>query len=308
MVNRPGFNPGAVHRSNAAGQATAVLAITRQKPWFAFGLGSQDCQRRSPLQQDHDVPIRARHRRRLRAPAIAVLGAVAAGVLLVACSAANPPPAAPPGTTRPAPSRAPTTTASARGAELGVFEVSCHTGKGVTASGRPSSRETVSVDPPDGALGDAAGDRQGRPSGGRRHRRGHQGSAAGYLGAIGGRLHAVRSQAAAGLASSLAGPSLVRGTRRNSGQPRIITNTDPAVHGRSCQLDRPSSCPLQRRGHRFEPCHATNRAEPGWRWRRRAADLRGGHRTREPMRHAQEDLGRMAARSRKGFEKVPVGS
>jgi 3D (Asp-Asp-Asp) domain-containing protein len=25
--------------------------------------------------------------------------------------------------------------------------VSCHTGKGVTASGRPSSRETVSVDP-----------------------------------------------------------------------------------------------------------------------------------------------------------------
>jgi 3D (Asp-Asp-Asp) domain-containing protein len=32
-------------------------------------------------------------------------------------------------------------------AELGVFEVSCHTGKGVTASGRPSSRETVSVDP-----------------------------------------------------------------------------------------------------------------------------------------------------------------
>jgi 3D (Asp-Asp-Asp) domain-containing protein len=65
----------------------------------------------------------------------------------VACSAANPPPAAPPGTTRPAPSHAPTTTASARGAELGIFEVSCHTGKGVTASGRPSSRETVSVDP-----------------------------------------------------------------------------------------------------------------------------------------------------------------
>jgi 3D (Asp-Asp-Asp) domain-containing protein len=100
-----------------------------------------------PLQQDHDVPIRARHRRRLRATAIAVLGAVAGGVLLVACSAANPPHAAPPGTTRPAPSRAPTSTASARGAELGIFEVSCHTGKGVTASGRPSSRETVSVDP-----------------------------------------------------------------------------------------------------------------------------------------------------------------
>jgi 3D (Asp-Asp-Asp) domain-containing protein len=92
------------------------------------------------------MPIRARHRRRLRAPAIAVLGAVATGVLLMACSAANPPPG-PPGTTWPASSRAPTTTAGARGAELGVFEVSCHTGKGVTASGRPSSRETVSVDP-----------------------------------------------------------------------------------------------------------------------------------------------------------------
>jgi 3D (Asp-Asp-Asp) domain-containing protein len=95
------------------------------------------------------VPIHARHRRRLRAPAVAVLGAVASGVLLVACNAANPPPAAPPDpdTTRPASSRAPTTTAGARGAELGVFEVSCHTGKGVTASGRASSRETVSVDP-----------------------------------------------------------------------------------------------------------------------------------------------------------------
>jgi 3D (Asp-Asp-Asp) domain-containing protein len=92
------------------------------------------------------VPIRARHRRRLRAPAIAVLGAVATGVLLVACSADNPPPTAPPATIRPAPS-APTTTGSAHGAELGVFEVSCHTGNGVTASGRPSSREIVSVDP-----------------------------------------------------------------------------------------------------------------------------------------------------------------
>jgi hypothetical protein len=82
-----------------------------------------------------------------------------------------------------------------------------------------------------GVLGDAAGDRQGRHAGGRRHRRGHQGSAAGYLGAIGGRLHAVRSPAAAGLASSLAGPSLVRGTRRNNGQPRIITDTDRAAQG-----------------------------------------------------------------------------
>jgi 3D (Asp-Asp-Asp) domain-containing protein len=93
------------------------------------------------------MPIRARRRRCLRAPAIALLGAVATGVLLVACSAADPPPAAPPATTGPASVRAPTSTAGARGAELGVFEVSCHTGKGITASGRPSSRETVSVDP-----------------------------------------------------------------------------------------------------------------------------------------------------------------
>ena len=87
------------------------------------------------------------NRRRLRASAGALLGAVASGILLVACSAANPAPAAPPGTTRPAPSHAPTNTTGARGVELGIFEVSCHTGKGVTASGRPSSRETVSVDP-----------------------------------------------------------------------------------------------------------------------------------------------------------------
>jgi 3D (Asp-Asp-Asp) domain-containing protein len=93
------------------------------------------------------------NRRRLRAPAGALLGAVAGGVFLVACSAANPPPAAPPGTTRPAPSHAPTSTTGARGVELGIFEVSCHTGKGVTASGRPSSRETVSVDPQVVALG-----------------------------------------------------------------------------------------------------------------------------------------------------------
>jgi 3D (Asp-Asp-Asp) domain-containing protein len=93
------------------------------------------------------VPVHARHRRRLRAPSVALAGAVAAGLLLVACRDPRPPPASPPGTTRPAPSRASTSTAAARGALLGRFEVSCHTGKGVTASGRPSSRETVSVDP-----------------------------------------------------------------------------------------------------------------------------------------------------------------
>jgi hypothetical protein len=83
----------------------------------------------------------------------------------------------------------------------------------------------------------------------RRHRRGHQGSAAGYLGAIGGRLHAVRSQAAADLASSLAGSSLVRGTRCNQRQPRTITDTGLAGHWSSCQLDRRAFCRLQRRGH-----------------------------------------------------------
>jgi 3D (Asp-Asp-Asp) domain-containing protein len=92
------------------------------------------------------VSVRARHRRRLPAPTAALLGAVAGGVLLAACGDTNPTPA-PPAITRPVPSLAPTSTAGARGALLGSFEVSCHTGKGITASGRPSSRETVSVDP-----------------------------------------------------------------------------------------------------------------------------------------------------------------
>jgi 3D (Asp-Asp-Asp) domain-containing protein len=94
------------------------------------------------------VPVRARHRRRLRVSTAVLLGAVASGVLLAACGDTNPPPASPPGVvTRPVPSLAPTSTAAARGALLGSFEVTCHTGKGITASGRPSSRETVSVDP-----------------------------------------------------------------------------------------------------------------------------------------------------------------
>ena len=93
------------------------------------------------------MSVRARRRRRLGAPGAALVGAVAAGILLVACSDPSPPPASPPGTTRPAPSGASTSTATARGALLGRFEVTCHTGKGVTASGRPNSREIVSVDP-----------------------------------------------------------------------------------------------------------------------------------------------------------------
>src|ERR687895_2417680 len=97
--------------------------------------------------QDGDMPLRARDRRRLRAPTGALAGVVAAGMLVVACSDTSPPPTSPPGTTRPVSSRAPTSTAAARGVLLGSFEVTCHTGKGVTASGRPSSREIVSVDP-----------------------------------------------------------------------------------------------------------------------------------------------------------------
>jgi 3D (Asp-Asp-Asp) domain-containing protein len=90
--------------------------------------------------------LRGRHRHRLRALTAALLGAVAGGVLLAACGDANPRPASP-GTTRPVQSLVPTSTAGARGALLGSFQVSCHTGKGITASGRPASREIVSVDP-----------------------------------------------------------------------------------------------------------------------------------------------------------------
>ncbi len=93
------------------------------------------------------MPSRARHRRQLRAPTVALLGAVAGGLLLAACTDANRPRAAPPDTTPPTHSPAPPSTASGRGADLGVFEVSCYTGKGMTALGNPSSRQTVSVDP-----------------------------------------------------------------------------------------------------------------------------------------------------------------
>jgi 3D (Asp-Asp-Asp) domain-containing protein len=93
------------------------------------------------------MPIRARQERRLPAPTVPLLGAVAGVVLLAACTDANPSPVSRPGTTTLAHSRAPTSTAAARGVELGIFEVSCQTGKGMTASGMPSSRETVSVDP-----------------------------------------------------------------------------------------------------------------------------------------------------------------
>jgi 3D (Asp-Asp-Asp) domain-containing protein len=93
------------------------------------------------------MPSRARHGCHYWAPTAALLGAVAGGLLLAACTNVHPPPASPTGTTTPTHPPAPTSTASARGAYLGIFEVSCYTGKGVTASGNPSSRETVSVDP-----------------------------------------------------------------------------------------------------------------------------------------------------------------
>jgi 3D (Asp-Asp-Asp) domain-containing protein len=128
------------------GQEDPQFRFHRQRSWFTPGRGQQDRQRPHPLQPD-DMAIRARPRRRVRVPTAALLGAVVGGILLAACGDTTPPPASPPGTTRPAQSLASTNTAGARGVELGVFEVSCHTGKGITASGRPSSRETVSVDP-----------------------------------------------------------------------------------------------------------------------------------------------------------------
>jgi 3D (Asp-Asp-Asp) domain-containing protein len=80
---------------------------------------------------------------------------LAGAVLLSGCQSAGAP-AAPSASTgagtaitsaAPATSPAPATnSASGRGTLLGVFEVTCHTGPGVTASGRPSSREVVSVD------------------------------------------------------------------------------------------------------------------------------------------------------------------
>jgi peptidoglycan DL-endopeptidase CwlO len=99
------------------------------------------------------MPIRARNGHRLRTPAAALLAAVIGGLLLASCTAPSPPPASSPGTTRSAHPPTSTSTASTRGAFLGIFEVSCYTGKGVTALGKRSSRETVSVDPRVVALG-----------------------------------------------------------------------------------------------------------------------------------------------------------
>jgi 3D (Asp-Asp-Asp) domain-containing protein len=86
-----------------------------------------------------------------------LLGGALAGVLILGgCDGGN----------RSSPASAPTTTASApttttavtragpatsttnsQATALGIFEVTCHTGQGVTASGQPTSRRMVSVDP-----------------------------------------------------------------------------------------------------------------------------------------------------------------
>jgi 3D (Asp-Asp-Asp) domain-containing protein len=88
-------------------------------------------------------------------PTVAFAGAV----LLSGCQTTGTPAAPPASTgadaaaTSPASTTTPTTlaaptrsSANSPGTRLGVFEVTCHTGPGLTASGRPSSREIVSVD------------------------------------------------------------------------------------------------------------------------------------------------------------------
>jgi 3D (Asp-Asp-Asp) domain-containing protein len=84
-------------------------------------------------------------------PTVAFAGAV----LLSGCQSTGTPAAPPASTAADAAAMSPTPTTSAAptpssanssGTPLGVFEVTCHTGPGVTASGRPSSREVVSVD------------------------------------------------------------------------------------------------------------------------------------------------------------------
>jgi 3D (Asp-Asp-Asp) domain-containing protein len=80
---------------------------------------------------------------------------LAGAALLGGCETGGtrPAPAPPAGTGTAAPPPASATgaapatgSASNQGVSLGVFEVTCHTGQGVTASGRPSSRDVVSVD------------------------------------------------------------------------------------------------------------------------------------------------------------------
>ena len=91
---------------------------------------------------------------RRRTPRVVPTVALVGAALLSGCQSTGTP-AAPPAPTRadgaatsPTPtSAAPTADpAKSHGTPLGVFEVTCHSGPGRTASGRPSSREVVSVD------------------------------------------------------------------------------------------------------------------------------------------------------------------
>jgi 3D (Asp-Asp-Asp) domain-containing protein len=87
-------------------------------------------------------------------PRVLATVAVAAAVLLSGCHSSGTPAAPPASTGTDAAATSPVTTpgapatgsANSPGTPLGVFEVTCHSGPGVTASGRPSSREVVSVD------------------------------------------------------------------------------------------------------------------------------------------------------------------
>jgi 3D (Asp-Asp-Asp) domain-containing protein len=76
-------------------------------------------------------------------------GALAAVLILGGCDGGDrSSPASAPTTTTAVTRVAPaTSTTNDRGTALGVFEVTCHTGNGVTASGQPTSRRIVSVDP-----------------------------------------------------------------------------------------------------------------------------------------------------------------
>jgi hypothetical protein len=94
--------PAGVRRRSTYDREIARSLITLVA-WSRLDLveAAQTVSAARPLRQDDDMPIRAHHRRRLWAPAIALVDAVAGGVLLAACSDANLPPAAPPGTTQP---------------------------------------------------------------------------------------------------------------------------------------------------------------------------------------------------------------
>jgi 3D (Asp-Asp-Asp) domain-containing protein len=103
-----------------------------------------------------DVPRRMQRRAPGRTRRLLLPVGLAGAVLLGGCEIGGTPAVpAPPTGTGAAAAHSPTSTtaaapttgsASGRGVPLGVFEVTCHTGQGVTASGGPPTREVVSVD------------------------------------------------------------------------------------------------------------------------------------------------------------------